>query len=98
MEWMNMNGESKISYDLKLMHSSRAHSKTIFIEVKSTRYADKNVFYFTPSEWAYAKQLGDSYHIYRVFNAGTRDAWIAIVTNPNEKLEQREICLCIALP
>ena len=97
VEWMNQEEESGISYDIKMYSASKSHSETKFIEVKSTRFGNRSAFHFTPSEYEYAKQLGNSFLIYRVFNAGTKSASISIIPNPYKLLEDREIKLCVSL-
>lgn len=73
VEWQNRDGESLAAYDLVVKHAA-PHPHTVFVEVKTSRFADKNVFELSPNEWAFAEQVhkaGSSlmaYHLYRVLD------------------------------
>ncbi|TYO88923.1 DUF3883 domain-containing protein [Desulfallas thermosapovorans] len=52
-----------------------------FIEVKATTGADEP-FEITDNEWQIARQFGQSYYIYRVYNLNSEKPMISIIENP----------------
>tara|TARA_B110000196_G_scaffold244322_1_gene212979 strand:+ start:290 stop:1654 length:1365 start_codon:yes stop_codon:yes gene_type:complete len=54
-----------VGYDI---HSYNANGKDRFIEVKTTNYDRYRQFYISPNELKVSQQLGQDYHLYRVFN------------------------------
>lgn len=75
--WLNEKEETKAPYDIKV-ESPGANSKlvvTTFIEVKSTRSHENNVFDISLSEWQFATSLPKvNYHVYRVLNVGNESS------------------------
>ena len=101
VEWMNQDAETKACYDIIVTRidkrTGRAHRQ--YIEVKSTRYSDNNVFEISLREYEFAMGLPRvQYSIYRVFNAGdigkTR---IVIIPDLYSFITQQRVKLCIAL-
>lgn len=102
IRWMNEEKESLASYDIILTErDSNAYSTTRFVEVKSTRYGNKNAFEISMNEWDFFTGQGGAhvnYDIYRVFNAG--DPYrvrIAVIENPLRLLKEQKINLCLAI-
>lgn len=109
--WLNEQEESNASYDLKLerkgshfvdTHSSEGeHSdaRTIFVEVKTTQFSDKNVFQISKWEWDFITSLPRvQYDIYRVYNAGNaQTVRLAVYHDVFKLVEERKIQLCLAV-
>ena len=72
---------------------------TTYIEVKTTRFDELNVFELSLWEWQFA--TGNPrvrYHIYRVFNAGDVDkVRIVVVEDVLQMITERRVKLCLAL-
>ena len=70
----------------------------IFVEVKTTRSRDKNVFEMSPNEWNFANRPGVDYRVFRVFGAGDRqNARLTVVKDPARMVNERGIALCLAI-
>ena len=58
MQWMNKDGESKACYDFIVHEDSQqlrsAVGRTTFVEVKTSRFPDLNVFELSLWEWEFA--------------------------------------------
>lgn len=72
---------------------------TEYIEVKSTRFADRNMFEISLNEWQFA--AADSrvpYHIYRVFSAGDpQRVRLVIIEDVYRKVSEGRLKLCMAV-
>ena len=71
----------------------------MFIEVKTTRYHDNNVFEISFAEWEFmSAEPPVQYHIYRVSGvggpAGTR---LTVIENPRQAVQEGSIRLCMAI-
>lgn len=71
IKWLNEEEESRSSYDFMLKYENKTSNNSkndiIYIEVKSTRYNDKNMFEISLWEWQFASSESQvPYHIYRV--------------------------------
>jgi len=79
--------------------NSGGRESTEYIEVKSTRFADRNVFEISPNEWQFA--AADSrvpYHVYRVFSAGDpQRVRLVIIEDIYRKVTEGRIKLCMAV-
>ena len=58
MEWVNAELESGLPYDIRLVPASSDEGGVIYIEVKSTRTADRNSFEISPAELRMAMKKG----------------------------------------
>ncbi len=65
MQWVNKDGESKACYDF-IVHEDKdkdsqqlrsAVGRTTFVEVKTSRFPDLNVFELSLWEWEFANAL-----------------------------------------
>ena len=75
-------------------------AETIFVEVKTTKFGDKNVFEMSPWEWDFAQKPGvsKSYHIYRVYGAGDVDkVRVEVVKDPARLVREHEVRMCLAI-
>jgi len=68
VHWLNKEEDRGEGYDIKLIENE----KEIFIEVKSTKSDSKEWFDISRKQWEFAQEKGDKFHIYRVYNAGSR--------------------------
>jgi hypothetical protein len=72
-----------------------------FIEVKATRFTDRNVFPISPQEWSFATQpgVGEKFRIYRVYGAGgdPQQVRVAVVEDPGRLVQQHQAHLCLAI-
>jgi hypothetical protein len=92
VKWVNENEESNAFYDIMLIDPD-SQSKT-FIEVKATRFRDKNAFEISPWEWDFAvkPEVADRYQIWRVFGIGDGgDVNIVVINNPARLLREKKI-------
>ena len=80
-------------------NSCAAGSITVFVEVKSTRFSDLNVFDLSLSEWDFAtRDTATRFHLYRVFNAGNPAAVrLARVQDVRRSVEAGSVRLCLAV-
>ena len=100
--WLNEIDESNASYDIKLEHNKSASASlrnTIFIEVKTTQFSDKNVFQISKHEWDFMASLPRiQYDIYRVYSAGnSSSARIVIYHDVYKLIDEGKIQLCLAV-
>ena len=100
--WMNIDNESNAYYDIvmsNLPEKNRAQSLqfTRFIEVKTTKFHDKNVFQISPWEYEFlCKHPRPKYDIYRVYGAPTQPR-IVIYEDVFQLIQEKEISLCLAV-
>lgn len=100
INWLNEIEESKACYDFIVTNNQVVgKDRTTYIEVKTTRYSDLNVFELSLWEWEFAvKEPRVPYHIYRVFNAGdATKVKIVVVKDVLKCVQERKIKLCLAL-
>jgi hypothetical protein len=73
-------------------------ARTEYIEVKTTRFADRNVFEVSPFEWQFASvEPRVPYHVYRVFAAGLRQqVRILVVRDVYNRVLEGRVKLCLA--
>jgi hypothetical protein len=100
--WLNKDVESNASYDLTLNTPNNINNKlssTAYIEVKTTRFADNNVFELSYWEWQFATATPKvDYHIYRVYNAGIPNkVYIVVITDILNMITEGNVKLCLAL-
>ena len=94
--WVNEHAESKSFYDVKMRNVR--DGRIVFVEVKTTRSADKNAFEVSPWEWDFACKPGVEYHVYRVYSAGERGRTrITIVRNPAKLVREHAISMALAI-
>ncbi|AMM51216.1 hypothetical protein TH61_08555 [Rufibacter sp. DG15C] len=80
--WLNKEGESGKPYDFIIKDNGIEK----FIDVKGTPSDNKDIIYLSPNEWTFMFNKGESYAIYRVYNAGN-NARIEIIENPSGLLQ-----------
>lgn len=101
VQWLNDVEDSRAPYDLVVdpATSSGSLSGRIFVEVKSSRYDDNNVFQLTLWEWEFLRQQpAVQYHVYRVFSVlDKRKTRIVVLTNVRRLVEMGRIQLCLSI-
>ena len=109
VQWLNKDSESKACYDFIVTspledcqqqpgQSRGGISRTTFVEVKTTRFPDLNVFELSLWEWQFATaQPKVNYHIYRVFNAADpSNCRVVILRDVLRLIQARRVKLCLA--
>ena len=100
VKWMNADNESRASYDITLFERSLGglHGTT-FVEVKSTRFADRNVFQLSLWEWEFMiTHPRPNYDIYRVYNVGDKNAVkVVVYKNVLRLIQEKKVQLCLAV-
>ncbi|MBD2452249.1 DUF3883 domain-containing protein [Nostoc sp. FACHB-152] len=79
VQWLNKVHETA-GYDIKLIEKSRED----YIEVKSSKPGAKKLIKLSGIQWKLAHDLGDNFHIYRVYDAGTQHATLIDISNPSQ--------------
>jgi len=98
VKWMNEKEETRASYDLKISDAAGSLHSAEYIEVKTTKFSDKNVFELSLDEWEFANKPGIKYHIYRVYNAGNPlQTRITIIHNVVKAVRERRAGLCLVI-
>ena len=102
VSWVNEKEESRAPYDLTLTLPSRGAGlgpKTVFVEVKTSRFPSLNVFEISPGEWDFAsRDDGSRYRLYRVYCAGCPDkVRVTAVLDLKRAMESGALRLCLGL-
>jgi hypothetical protein len=74
--------------------------QTVFVEVKTTRWADRNAFEMSAWEWDFAQRpgVGSAYHVYRVYSAGDpARVRITVVRDPARLVREHAVSMCLAI-
>ena len=96
VEWLNAEGETNSFYDIKV--TDVATGRVTFVEVKSTRFDDKNAFEISPWEWDFATKPSVDYHIYRVYNAGDKKrVRVCVVRDPATLCREHKISMALVI-
>ena len=103
MTWLNRTEETRAPYDLTICERGKSAHRggggtsssavSVFIEVKTTRYRESNVFDLSYFEWEFmSHEPPVRYHIYHVTGAGDpAGARITIIVGRRrEPLEKRK--------
>ncbi len=95
VQWLNEIQETT-GYDIKLIENGRED----YIEVKSSQPGAKKLIKLSGTQWKLADDLGENFHIYRVYDAGTQQATLIDICNPTQlfsegSLRIDSICLRI---
>lgn len=99
--WLNLESECNAAYDLTITHrcegSAQRLQATRFIEVKTTRFTDKNVFQISPWEYDFMyTHPRPSYDIYRVYGAPDNPR-LVIYEDVYTLIQQKQVGLCLAV-
>ena len=80
VDWLNKIEEKGKGYDIEV----HENSDVTYIEVKSTKTDAKEWFDISSTQWEFIQEMGDKFHIYRVYNAGTKKATLMDIPNPKK--------------
>lgn len=99
VQWLNESEDHRAPYDLTIDPSKSVGGGRIFVEVKSSRFDDNNVFQLSLWEWEFiAQKPAVPYHLYRVFSAQDKTKTrIVVLTNIRRLLEIGRIQLCLSI-
>ena len=107
--WLNRTEETRAPYDLTICErgksahrgggGTRSSGVSVFVEVKTTRYRDSNVFDLSYFEWEFmSHEPPVQYHIYHVTSAGDpAGAKITIIEDPVQAMKDDSTRLCMAV-
>ena len=70
--------------------------KTVYIEVKSTSSASRELFEVSPAEIDFMRRAGPAYEIHRVWGAGSRDVRLAHLQHPAAHLAAGKLTLLMS--
>lgn len=87
VHWLNTIEDRGEGYDIKVVENNIEK----YIEVKSTKTDTKDWFDVSEKQWEFMKEKGDKYYIYRVYNAGTKEAKLTVIPNPYKKWKEGNI-------
>ena len=98
--WVNEERETGLPYDceIHLYDSDTETTDTIFIEVKTTLSNKRAFFEISAPEVKFAYDKKNSYHLYRVFNAGNQqNVRLTKLENLADKMEKKQVRLCMMI-
>eukprot|EP00434_Breviolum_minutum_P030000 symbB.v1.2.026528.t1/scaffold2658.1/size73733/1 len=106
--WVNEIEETGFQYDLRiedvcksyfgdLLGPDRVLRVDAYVEVKTSRAKDKQLFEMSYREWIFAQKEGGKYLIFRVSNAGQEDVELCSITNPFRQWKEMNLGLCLSL-
>lgn len=78
VHWLNKNAERGEGFDIKVIKEDGEE----YIEVKSTKTDSKDWFELSRRQWEFAQEKKERFHIFRIYNAGTKNARIVDIPNP----------------
>lgn len=85
VHWLDITRDQVVGYDIKVLENK----EETYIEVKSTKSDDKEYFDISKRQWEFAKEKGERFLIYRIFNAGSkRNAKLTIIPNPVQQWKE----------
>jgi hypothetical protein len=87
VHWLNATDDKGEGYDIVKVENDTEE----YIEVKSTKTDTKDWFEVSGKQWELMKQEGDKFHIYRVYNAGTKDAKLIDICDPYKKWQEGQL-------
>ena len=99
VDWANKEGESGQPFDIQVTFSlpGQLTSKSFYIEVKTTTSQDKGIFEISSKQLSFAQQQQDTYHLYRVFNAGKHTIQLFRLQNLAHHLNTHQVKLFMVI-
>jgi len=88
IEWNNASSESGEPFDIKTTDPN----VITYWEVKATP-GEFQEWFMSMQEWLFAAKQGDNYHVLRVFNAGTDNAYVVDLPNPVKLWEDKKLTI-----
>ncbi|CAE7939607.1 NOV, partial [Symbiodinium sp. KB8] len=97
--WVNevedsLSSETGFQYDLRIEDISSGDVEA-YVEVKTSRAKDKQLFEMSYREWTFAQKEGSKFVIFRVSNAGKEDVELCSITNPFRQWKELNLGLCL---
>ncbi|CAE7717581.1 NOV [Symbiodinium sp. CCMP2592] len=92
--WVNEVEETGFQYDLRIEDSTSGDVEA-YVEVKTSRAKDKQLFEMSYREWTFAQKEGGKFVIFRVSNAGKEDVELCSITNPFRQWKELNLGLCL---
>lgn len=80
VHWLNKIKDEGKGHDIKVIENG----KEGYLEVKSTKTDTKDWFELSRKQWELAKEKGGNFHIYRIYNAGTEQAKLVDISDPDK--------------
>ncbi|XP_033112404.1 uncharacterized protein LOC117113227 [Anneissia japonica] len=94
VHWANEQNETGYPYDIEIQTNIEGGVHTEYIEVKATNSSDKKYFKISANEVTFAQLNAPNYHLYRVYNAGKKEAVrVCSLRNLSEKMVKKEVVL-----
>ncbi|CAL1129516.1 unnamed protein product [Cladocopium goreaui] len=93
--WVNEIEETGFQYDLRIEDGNG--EVDAYVEVKTSRAKDKQLFEMSYREWTFAQKEGGKFVIFRVSNAGKEDVELCSITNPFRQWKEMNLGLCLTL-
>ncbi|CAJ1332191.1 unnamed protein product [Effrenium voratum] len=94
--WVNEVEETGFQYDLRIEDSGSGEVDA-YVEVKTSRAKDKQLFEMSYREWTFAQKEGGKFLIFRVSNAGKEDVELCSISNPFRQWKELNLGLCLTL-
>lgn len=87
VQWLNKKEDKGESYDIKVIENGNEK----YIEVKSTKTDSKEWFDISNKQWEFMQKMEDKFHIYRIYNAGTKEAKLVDIPNPKKLWQEGDL-------
>lgn len=100
IEYMWRNDEDEVGdpFDFEVMVKDENGFHKDYIEVKSTKSNNKEVFQISVQQIKFADEKKNRFHIYRVFNAGDSERVRLIrLTDLDTRLSTKQVRLCMLI-
>ncbi|KAJ0989891.1 hypothetical protein J5N97_008247 [Dioscorea zingiberensis] len=94
VKWVNEETETGLPYDLIIGETEESQE---YIEVKTTKFANKNWFEISTREWQFASLKGDTFSIAHVVLLSQKKATINILKNPLKLCQQKALHLTVLM-
>lgn len=92
--WINETSETGKPYDIEVNIDAET---VLYIEVKSTKSAQKELMEFSWNELQFANSEKQNYHLYRVYSAGTAEVTLKWIENLSDILDTHPVRLLLEL-
>ncbi|XP_059167842.1 uncharacterized protein LOC131949848 [Physella acuta] len=99
VQWANVDCERGLPYDFKVtcLTDDPNKTKTIYIEVKTTKHWSKENFRISYNQTELAIQQKENFEIYRVYGAGSSSSKLIRIENVAEKMHQQQLRLYLVV-
>ncbi|GFO25015.1 tudor domain-containing protein, partial [Plakobranchus ocellatus] len=92
--WANAEGEKGLPWDFEVIYTEGDNTQlTVYIEVKTTITADREMFEVSPRQLELALKEGRNFQVYRVFGAGKPEPRLLRIENVADKMNKKQIKL-----